>query len=66
MDGPYTVKFPAGEVIATFDIPINDYDKVKVNEHFMLTIDKTSLPKDVTCGSYCQATVNIVDGDSKL
>ena len=66
MNGPYTVKFPAGEIITTFDVPINDADKLKGNEYFMLTIDKTSLPKDVTCGSYDQATVTMVDDDSKL
>ena len=66
MNGPYTVKFPAGEAIASFDVSINYYDKVKGNEYFMLTIDETSLPRDVTCGSPGQPTVNIVDDDSKL
>ena len=32
----------------------------------MLTIDKTSLPKDVTFNDPGQVTVNIVDDDSKL
>ena len=66
MNGPYTVKFPAGKTIATFDVPKHDYDKLKGNKYFMLTIDKTSLPRDATCGSPGQATVTMVDGDSKL
>ena len=50
-----------------FDIPINNDDIVEGNEIFMLTIDPTSLPTDVsvTVGSPDQATVTIVDDDGK-
>ena len=66
MDESYKVKFHAGQTKATFDVPISDADKLKANANFMLTIDKTLLPGNVTCGSPGQAAVTIVDDDSKL
>ena len=60
--GPYTVTFPAGQTTATFDIPINDDNIYEINENFILTINPSSLPSDVTVGSPSEATVTIVDG----
>ena len=63
--GPYTVTFPAGQTTATFDVPINDDDILEGNENFILTIDQTSLPSNVTRGDPGEATVTIVDDDRK-
>ena len=63
--GPYTVTFPAGQTTATFDVPINDDAILEGNEDFILTIDQTSLPSNITRGSPGQATVTIVDDDRK-
>ena len=48
-----------------FDIPINDDDILEGNEDFMITIDPSTLPTDVTVGNPGQATVTIVDDDRK-
>ena len=63
--GPYTVTFPAGQTTATFDVPINDDDILEGNENFILTINPSSLPSDVSVGDPDQATVTIVDNDRK-
>ena len=63
--GPYTVTFPAGVTIIPFDVPIND-DKISEDvENFMLTINQTSLPTDVSQHTPSKATVNIVDNERK-
>ena len=63
--GPYTVTFLARQITATFDVPINDDNIYEINENFMLTIDGTSLPTGVTRGSPGEATMTIVNDDSK-
>ena len=63
--GPYTVTISAGQTTATFNIPINNDDTLEGNENFMLTIDKVSLPPDVTCGNPGEVEVTIVDDDCK-
>ena len=63
--GPYTVTFPAGQITATFDIPINDDMIREATENFMLTIDEASLPDNVTRGDPSKATVIIADNDCK-
>ena len=63
--GPYTVTFPAGRTTATFDVPINDDNILEGDEDFILTINETSLPTDVTHGSPVEAIVTIVDDDRK-
>ena len=65
ISGPYTVTFPAGSTTATFDVPINDDNIYETNENFILTINETSLPTDVTHGSPVEAIVTIVDDDRK-
>ena len=65
VSGPYTVVFLAGQTIATFDIPIVDDIIFEGNENFMLTINSTSLPSNVTVDNPGEATVTIVDNDCK-
>ena len=61
--GPYTVTFPAGETTATFTVPINDDDILEGDENFMLTIDETSLPTNVTRSTPGQTTITIFFDD---
>ena len=63
--GPYTVTFPAGQTTATFDVPINDDDILEGDEEFILTIISSSLPIGITHGTPYEATVTIVDNESK-
>ena len=63
--GPYTVTFPAGATTATFNVPITDDNISEGDENFMLTIDETSLPTDVTRGTPGESTVTIVNDDRK-
>ena len=63
--GPYNVTFPAGMTSASFDVVINDDSILERNESFVLTIDVDSLPEKVTNVSIAQATVILVDDDSK-
>ena len=63
--GPYTITFLPGQTSATFDVPINDDNIYEINEDFMLTIDETSLPIGITCGSPGEVAVTIVDDDGK-
>ena len=64
--GPYTVIIPAGQVTATFDVPITDDMILEGNENFMLTINSSSLPDGITRSTPGGATVTIVDDESKL
>ena len=50
---------------ASFDVVINDDIILERNESFILTIDVDSLPEKVTNVSIAQATVTLVDDDSK-
>ena len=61
--GPYTVTFPAGVTMVTFDVPINDDIIFEVDENFMLTINGTSLANGTTCTTLGQAAVTIVDNE---
>ena len=67
VSGPYTVTFPAGMTSVSFNIPINNDMIFEGDKNFMLTIDPNSPPNDVsvTVGTLDQATVTIVDNDSK-
>ena len=51
---------------ATFNITINNDDILESHETFMLTINSSSLPTHVTVGNPGEATVTIMDDDSKL
>ena len=61
--GPYTVTFAAGVTRVPFNVPITDDMTLEGNENFMLTINETSLPGDITRGTPGEATVIIVDND---
>jgi len=63
--GPYLVTFPAGMTSVTFDVSITDDSILEGNENFMLTINQSSLPEVVNTGIPSEATVTIVDNDSK-
>ena len=63
--GPYTVAFPAGDISASFNVPINDDNILEDDENFMVTIMTGSLPVGVTRGNPGSATVNIMDDDCK-
>ena len=64
--GPYSVTFSAGLTNATFDTPITDNVILETDENFMLSINSSSLPSRVTVGDLGQATVTIMDDDSKF
>ena len=64
--GPYTVTFPAGETIVSFDVPINNDNIFENDEDFTLTIDSSSLPTGTTVGHPSTSTVFIVNEDSKF
>ena len=64
--GPYNVIFPAGETNATFDVTIINDNLLERNENFTLIINVNSLPRKVTTNTIAQATVTIIDNDSKF
>ena len=64
--GPHSVTISAGQTTATFNIPIKNDNILEGNENFMLTIDKVSLPPDVTRGNPGEVEVTTVDDDCKL
>ena len=64
--GPYTVIFTPGVIRYQFDVLIVDDNVIENDEAFRLTINASSLLRGVTVGSVDQATVNILDEDSKI
>ena len=64
--GPYSVTFFSGMTYTAFDVPITNDAMFENNEHFMLTINSSSLPNGFRVGDSGQATVTIVDDDGKL
>ena len=63
--GPYNVTFPAGVTSVPFSVIINDDNILEGNEKFTLTINPSTLPSGVTVSDPSQATVNILNDDSK-
>lgn len=63
--GPYFIKLTAGMTHFPFNVSINDDNMVEKNENFFLTIDKSTLPCDVTVGNQDQTTVTILEDDCK-
>ena len=59
----YTILFAAGETNVSISIPVTDDDILEDNENFMVAIDPSSLPTNVTVGDPGEATVIIVDDD---
>ena len=64
--GPYNITFPAGTTSVPFNISITDDDILEDDENFILTVDLSSLPSNITASDPYQATVTIVDKDGKL
>ena len=64
--GPYNITFPAGTTSIPFNVSITDDDILEDNENFLLTVDLSSLPDNITASDPYQATVTIVDKDGKL
>ena len=63
--GTYQVTFTAGTTEASFNVSLNDDIVFESNENFMITIDSSSLPSNVTVGDPSRVTVIIVDNDGK-
>ena len=59
--GPCNVTIPAGQTTATFDVPINNDNILECNENFILNINPSSLPTDITVGSLGLAIVTIME-----
>ena len=64
--GPYNITFPAGTKSVPFNVSITDDNMLEDNENFLLTVDLSSLPDNITVSDPYQATVTIVDKDGKL
>ena len=63
--GLYEVTFTAGTTEASVNVSLNDDDICESNENFMITINPTSLPNNITIGDPGRVTVIIVDNDCK-
>ena len=63
--GPYSVTFPSGMTIASFDISITDDNIFEGSEDVKIEIIG-SLPNGIAVGDPDHATVTIVDDDSKM
>ena len=63
--GPYEVTFTAGTTEASFNVSLTDDNIFERNVKFMITIDPSSLPNNVTVGDPGEATITIVDNDGK-
>lgn len=65
--GPYTVTFPAGQTVASVDVPITDDSIVEEDETIDLTIQLSSLPNGISVSlpDPPQANITIVDTTSK-
>ena len=63
--GPYSVTFKAGKTTTLLSVPINNDNVFEGNENFMLAIDSSSLPSDVTVSNPSQVVVTIVEDDGK-
>ena len=63
--GPYEVTFTAGTTEASFNVSLTDDYIFERNEKFMITIDPSSLPSNITAGDPDRVTVTIVDNDGE-
>ena len=61
--GPYENTFTAGTTEASFNVSLTDDNIFESNENFMITIDPSSLPNNVTVGGRKRVTVIIMDDD---
>ena len=60
------VTFPPGMIRYQFDVSIIDDNVLENNENFRLNINGSSLISGITVGSLHQASIYIVDEDSKF
>ena len=63
--GPYNFTITAGTTTTAINISITDDNILENNETFHLTIDPSSLPKNVFVNNPFQVEVTIVDFDCK-
>ena len=63
--GPYEVTFTAGTTEASFNVSLTDDNIFESNENFIITIDPSSLPNNVTVGEPRRVTVIVVDNDGR-
>ena len=64
--GPYNITFQAGTTSVPFNVSITDDNILEDDENFLLTVDLSLLPDNITASDPYQATVTIVDKDGKL
>ena len=64
MVGPYTATFSAGSNITSFNVSIINDNVLESDENFILTIDPSSLPSNVTAGTPNHSTITIMDEES--
>ena len=63
--GTYQVTFTAGTTEASFNVSLTDDNIFERNENFIIIIDPSSPPSNVTVGDPSRVTVIIVDNDGK-
>ena len=61
----FTIEFNTGRTHAPFSVAIKEDELFERNENFTLSINSSSLPNKVTITNPDQATVTIVDNESK-
>ena len=64
--GPYTVRFTAGVIRTTFNVPINDDNILEDDEMFNLDVDSSTLPTGFTVGAISNSSVTIEKDDCKF
>ena len=62
---PHIVEFSAGMTRIPLNVIIKDDNILERNETFILVVNASSLPKDVTIDDGGQVTVTIIDDDRK-
>ena len=63
--GPYIITFTAGTIHASLNVSLIDDDIFEGNKNFLLTINSSSLPNNVTVGDPGQVTLIIEDNDGR-
>ena len=64
--GPYSVTFPAWTTFIPLSVILYKDDVVEGNENFILSINQSSLPDNITTDNHGQTTVTIFDDDCKF
>ena len=66
ISGPYSVTFDAQTTRASFDIAIINDRVLESNENFVVAINATLLPSNVTVGDHSNVRITIMDDEGKL